>query len=234
MIKKQKTFLFVFAHPDDETSSSGGTITKLSNEGHSVYVCTATRGELGTLGTGTLKIARKDLPKVREQELKGALKLFGAHAPILLGYKDQELQLIPEKTLIEVISKIIHSINPDFIITFGPSGISGHSDHIAISKATTAAFKSYFKINSTNKLFYVAISKEASISFNLKLTELEMNPNVIIDISKQFQTKLKALKNYRSQEDAQFLAKMFEQNQMTTETFVLWNRNNNTRISDSF
>ena len=58
MIKKQKTFLFVFAHPDDETSSSGGTITKLSNEGHSFYVCTATRGELGTLGTGTLKIAR--------------------------------------------------------------------------------------------------------------------------------------------------------------------------------
>ena len=61
-----------------------------------------------------------------------------------------------------------------------------------------------------------------------------MNPNVIIDISKQFQTKLKALKNYRSQEDAQFLAKMFEQNQMTAETFVLWNRNNDTQISDSF
>ena len=61
-----------------------------------------------------------------------------------------------------------------------------------------------------------------------------MNPNVIIDISKQFQTKLNALKNYRSQEDAQFLAKMFEQNQMTTETFVKWNRNNYTQISDSF
>ena len=57
MINKQKTFLFVFAHPDDETSSSGGTITKLSKEGHSVYVCTSTRGELGTLGTGTLKIS---------------------------------------------------------------------------------------------------------------------------------------------------------------------------------
>ena len=151
-----------------------------------------------------------------------------------MGYKDQELQLIPEKTLIKDISKIIHSINPNFIITFGPSGISGHSDHIAISRSTTAAFKSYLKINPTCKLFYVAISKEASISFNLKLTGLEMNPNVIIDISKQFQTKLNALKNYRSQEDAQSLAKMFEQNQMTTETFVLWNRNNATQISDSF
>ncbi len=234
MINKQKTFLFVFAHPDDETSSSGGTITKLSKDGHSVYVCTATRGELGTLGTGTLKISRKELPKVREKELSGALKLFGAHPAILLGYKDQELQLIPEKTLIKDISKIIHSINPNFIITFGPSGISGHSDHIAISRSTTAAFKSYLKINPTCKLFYVAISKEASISFNLKLTGLEMNPNVIIDISKQFQTKLNALKNYRSQEDAQSLAKMFEQNQMTTETFVLWNRNNATQISDSF
>jgi len=234
LINKQKTFLFVFAHPDDETSSSGGTITKLSKEGHSVYVCTSTRGELGTLGTGTLKISRKKLPKVRERELAEALDLFGAHPPIFLGYKDQELQLIPEKTLIKDITKIIHSINPDFIITFGSSGISGHSDHIAIYQATTAAFKSYLKTNSTCQLFYVAIAKEASISFNLKLTELEMNPNVIIDISKQFQTKLNALKNYRSQEDAQFLAKMFEQNQITTETFVKWNRNNYTRISDSF
>ena len=62
-----------------------------AREGVDVYVVTATRGERGDLGTGDRTIARHDLPAVREAELRAVLALYGAHPPILLDYRDQEL-----------------------------------------------------------------------------------------------------------------------------------------------
>ena len=44
-------------------------------------------GSKARSGTGGLKIAREDLPKVREQELRSVLKLYGAHPPTMLGYR---------------------------------------------------------------------------------------------------------------------------------------------------
>ena len=88
-----KSILGIFAHPDDETSSAGCTFTKFAQMGANVTVITATRGELGTLGTGDLSVSREELPAVRERELSKVLSLFGANPPILLGYKDQEVEL---------------------------------------------------------------------------------------------------------------------------------------------
>ena len=70
--------LAVFAHPDDETSTAAGTLTKYAREGVDIHVVTATRGERGALGTGDLKIERRDLPAIREAELRAALTLYGA------------------------------------------------------------------------------------------------------------------------------------------------------------
>ncbi len=50
--------LALFAHPDDETSAAAGTFTRYAREGVEVYVATATRGELGTLGGGGTTIRR--------------------------------------------------------------------------------------------------------------------------------------------------------------------------------
>ena len=49
--------LFVHAHPDDETLSSGGTIATLLELGAEVTVLTATRGERGEMLTEALKPA---------------------------------------------------------------------------------------------------------------------------------------------------------------------------------
>ena len=47
--KRRRCILGVFAHPDDETSSSAGTFARYAREGVDIYVATATRGERGTL-----------------------------------------------------------------------------------------------------------------------------------------------------------------------------------------
>ena len=201
-------YLFIFAHPDDETSSSGGTIAKLVKQNHSVYVCTATKGEEGSLGSQGVPIAKSHLPKIREQELREALELYGAHSPIFLGYRDQGLEAIGKDKLQETLLAVISSVRPDFVITFGPSGISRHPDHIAVHEAATGAYCAFHSRFPGCKLLYVAIPDSYN-TFNLDLADIERDPNVIIDISREFNVKLTALRNYKSQEDAQILADIY-------------------------
>ena len=125
----RRCILAVFAHPDDETSAAAGTLTHYAREGVDIHVVTATRGERGALGTGDLRIARRDLPAVREAELRTVLALYGAHPPILLGYRDQALSTADFATLTDDVWQVMAAVRPDVVITFGPSGISGHDDH---------------------------------------------------------------------------------------------------------
>src|SRR4030095_13009934 len=123
----RRCILAVFAHPDDETSTAAGTFTKYAREGVEIHVVNATRGERGPLGPGDLKIERRDLPAIREAELRAALTLYGAHRPILLDYRDQELITADFETLTQDVLRAMASVRPDVVITFGPSGIV--SDH---------------------------------------------------------------------------------------------------------
>ena len=122
--------LLFFAHPDDETSSCGGTISKYSKLGSQVYVCTATNGNKGDLGTGDLKLTRQELGPYREKEELEVLKSLGAYDVFQLGYDDQGLELLRDGVLEQQFSDILQSIQPSIVITFGQRGFSGHTDHI--------------------------------------------------------------------------------------------------------
>ena len=122
----RRCILAVFAHPDDETSTAAGTFTKYAREGVEIHVVTATRGELGELGTDDLKIERHDLPAIREAELRAVLALYGASRPILLDYRDQELITADFETLTQDVLRAMASVRPDVVITFGPSETSTH------------------------------------------------------------------------------------------------------------
>ena len=136
----RRCLLAVFAHPDDETSAAAGTLIHYAREGVDIYVVTATRGERGDLGTGDLTIARPDLPAVREAELRAVLALYGARPPILLDYRDQELSTADSETLTHDVWRVMMAVQPEVVLTFGPTGISGHEDHQTVHRVTTAAF----------------------------------------------------------------------------------------------
>ena len=138
----RRCILAVFAHPDDETSAAAGTLTKYAREGVDIHVVTATRGERGDLGTGDLRIERRDLPAVREAELRAVLALYGVNQPILLDYHDQELITADFATFTQDVLQAMASVRPEVVITFGPSGISDHDDHKTMHRAATEAFLS--------------------------------------------------------------------------------------------
>ncbi|SIM44594.1 N-Acetyl-1-D-myo-Inosityl-2-Amino-2-Deoxy-alpha-D-Glucopyranoside Deacetylase MshB [Mycobacteroides abscessus subsp. abscessus] len=81
------TVLFVHAHPDDESSSTGATMARLAREGAAVHLLTMSRGEMGeVIGPehAELDVRTRDpqdpgdaLGALRETELSAALNALG-------------------------------------------------------------------------------------------------------------------------------------------------------------
>ena len=218
----QQTWLGIFAHPDDETSASAGTMVKWINNGHQAYVITATGGELGSLGTNGLKISRKDLPKVRITELRKNLDMYGVQPPITLGYRDQELEQVDTVLLANQVSDIMCELKPTVIVSFGPSGISNHPDHIAIHHATRLAYSKYLEGKAPEDqpiLLYPSIPAKMAEEYSLNLSNAELRMDIVVNINASIKYKIQGLKNYRSQQDAQDFATRLESQSNHVECF---------------
>ena len=205
-----RRILAVFAHPDDETSVAGGTIARSVQEGVEVTVVTATRGEWGTLGTGGITIARKELPAVREAEHRAVMQLYGAHPPVFLGYEDAKMADVDLAPAVQQVAAQMQRVRPDVVITWGPTGMSRHPDHIAVHRATVEAFYAY-AASVPARLYYAALPPDVARRFEAELEGPEAAPTVRIDITPYLATKAQALRIYRSQEDAQAIAEILEQ-----------------------
>ncbi|MCU1514879.1 MAG: hypothetical protein JWO10_1969 [Microbacteriaceae bacterium] len=83
--------LFVHAHPDDETITTGGTIATLVDRGAEVTVLTCTRGELGEIIPADISALEGDgqaVAALRESELSVAMMALGVLDHRFLGDAD--------------------------------------------------------------------------------------------------------------------------------------------------
>jgi LmbE family N-acetylglucosaminyl deacetylase len=128
------TLLGVWAHPDDESYLSAALMHRVVSIGGRVVVVTATRGEQGGAGAD-----RHTLAELRERELRAAMSILGVTDVRFLGYADGECSSVDDDAATAVLTDIINEIQPDLIVTFGPDGITGHPDHLAVSRWTTIA-----------------------------------------------------------------------------------------------
>lgn len=115
--------LAIGAHPDDIELGCGGTLLKVAQNGHHVYMYTVTRG--GASG----KVIR------RSNELVNSAKLVGATTLWIDDYEDSKVYLTKE--LINSIEFFIKRSKADVIYTHPLR--DNHHDHRAIAEATIEA-----------------------------------------------------------------------------------------------
>lgn len=132
--------LGVFAHPDDEVFCAGGTFAKYAAAGAEIMVVSMTPGNAGQIRDARVA-TRRTLGMVRAQELRSACAHLGIQHVHCLEYGDGTLADMDQQVLVEHITRIIREFRPDVVITFGEDGAYGHPDHIAVSIATTKAFR---------------------------------------------------------------------------------------------
>jgi LmbE family N-acetylglucosaminyl deacetylase len=130
------TVLGVWAHPDDEAYLSAALMHRVRAAGGRVVVVTATLGEAG-LGS----LDPEDAKAVRHRELKAALSAVDVHEHHVLGLADGGCSDVALSEGVARVEEFIREIRPDLIVTFGPDGITGHPDHVAVSMWTIAAWE---------------------------------------------------------------------------------------------
>lgn len=131
--------LCILAHPDDESLALGGTLAKYATEGVEVSLVVATRGERGWFSDWSQYPGEYALGKMREMELRRASSALGIARLDFLDYIDGDLDQADAQEVVGKIVRLIRQIQPHVVITFGPEGLYGHPDHIAISQFTTTA-----------------------------------------------------------------------------------------------
>lgn len=151
--------LFVHAHPDDETLTTGGTIARYVAEGAEVTVVTCTLGEEGeVIGDEWAQLTADHADQLggyRILELTRALNLLGVAAPSFLGgaghWRDSGMAGTPsaanprawvnadENDAVGALVGIIRQTRPHVVVTYDPKGGYGHPDHIAVHRHVTAA-----------------------------------------------------------------------------------------------
>jgi N-acetyl-1-D-myo-inositol-2-amino-2-deoxy-alpha-D-glucopyranoside deacetylase len=150
--------LFVHAHPDDETLTTGATIAHYVARGADVRVVTCTLGEEGeVIGDRYAQLAvdaADQLGGYRIGELTSALNALGIEAPIFLGgagrWRDSGMAGTPPRhwqrfvdaDMREAVGELvtmIRQLRPHVVVTYDADGGYGHPDHIHAHEVTKAA-----------------------------------------------------------------------------------------------
>jgi N-acetyl-1-D-myo-inositol-2-amino-2-deoxy-alpha-D-glucopyranoside deacetylase len=128
------SLLAVFAHPDDESLTAGGTLARHAAAGARTAVVTATWAA--------------DTP--RAAELADALHILGAGRPRMLGYADSRVPRsapgsprLCDAPLDEAVGALVARIRdfrPDVVVTHDAyGGLTGHEDHVHTHRVTLPA-----------------------------------------------------------------------------------------------
>ncbi len=139
VVLREATVLGVWAHPDDEAYLSSGLMLRAVRGGGQVYSVHATLGELGTEDPEAWPPER--LGPHRRAELQRALALVGVTEHQVLGLPDGGCADLPDSDVVPLIAAEIERCRPDLVLTFGPDGMTGHTDHRAVSRWTTLAWR---------------------------------------------------------------------------------------------
>jgi len=150
--------LFVHAHPDDETLTTGATIAHYVARGAQVQVVTCTLGEEGeVIGEPWAQLAvdqGDQLGGFRIGELTAALDALGIGGATFLGgagrWRDSGMDGTPPRhrqrfvdadarEAVGALVAIIRELRPHVVVTYDPKGGYGHPDHIHAHEVTTAA-----------------------------------------------------------------------------------------------
>src|SRR5688572_10533888 len=178
--------LVLAAHPDDAELGCGGTIARHIALGHTVGIVDFTRGELGTRGT----------PETRAREAADAAEVLGVSVRENLGLKDGYFQNDPESQ--HAVIKAIRKYQPSIVLA--NAVYDRHIDH---GKGASLGYDACFlsglaKIETVDETGKKQAAWRPSAVYHY-IQSLLVEPDFIVDISEHWDSKIKAIKAFKTQ-----------------------------------
>ena len=173
---RSASLLVALAHPDDEIFV-GGVLAHLSDRGVRVTLVCATNGEAGKPHPSVGAV--ENLGVLRAEELGVSCARLGIQQPVFLGFHDSarkerqrhdDPRALANVDMLEVeavVRNVIREVQPHVLLTFDPHGGYYHPDHLAIQRATAAAFFSSGLMGDAapERLFYSVMRRDVFGAF---------------------------------------------------------------------
>ncbi|MDS0137394.1 MULTISPECIES: N-acetyl-1-D-myo-inositol-2-amino-2-deoxy-alpha-D-glucopyranoside deacetylase [unclassified Amycolatopsis] len=175
-----RRLLFVHAHPDDESITTGASIARYAAGGAEVTVVTCTLGEEGEIMAGLPELAglgawaADQLGGYRVAELKAACATLGVSRHRYLGglgrWRDSGMAGTPSASHPRAftggsideqaaqLAELIDEVRPQVVVTYDAFGGYGHPDHIRAHEITMAAAP---RAESVERVFHTVASRDA-------------------------------------------------------------------------
>lgn len=176
--------LAIAAHPDDAELTCGGTLALAVRQGYRVGILDLVAGEAGTRGSSGR----------RAEEAAAAARVLGLHARANAGLPDAHLHNTDESR--RRVIAMIRQFRPRTVIL--PFPIGRHPDHRVASELGRDAcyLAGLVKYDAPGRPH-----RPHKILYALAYREDPVKPTFVVDISRTFAAKLKAIRCYRSQFD---------------------------------
>jgi LmbE family N-acetylglucosaminyl deacetylase len=170
----------VVAHPDDDTFGCAGSVALHADDPDFRFVLIhVTSGEAGRIADPALATPQT-LGAVREEEDRRSWMTLGREPDRheWLRYPDGGVADVPFGELVDRIGGIFAQERPDAVLTFGPDGVTGHLDHIAVGDAATEAFHRARAADGDGfaRLFHTAIPQSIIDALNVQMVAAGREP----------------------------------------------------------
>ncbi len=174
------------AHPDDVELGCGATLAKHAKQGHQIAIVDLTRGDYGTRGT----------PEERLQEAECAARVLGIARRINLELEDAFFEMQRESLL--AVIRIIRELRPRIVLLPAPQ--DRHPDH---PRAAQLVLRALF-LAGLRKIETSPLAPHRPDRVYHYIQHDYLMPDFVVDVSDTWETKLKALRCYRSQFDPSY------------------------------
>jgi bacillithiol biosynthesis deacetylase BshB1 len=176
-------FLVIAPHPDDAELGMGGTIVKMLAQNMRVGILDLTSGEPTPHGSESL----------RKSETDKATDILGVTWRGNAGLPNRRLE--PTLEARAIIAGYIRTLRPRWL--FAPYWEDAHPDHVAATQLVEAA-RFWAKLSKTDMPGKPHHPERLYYYYCIHL-RLAIQPSFIIDISDQWDTKLRSILAYESQ-----------------------------------
>lgn len=198
--QEPQKILVILAHPDDPEFFCGATLARWALAGHHIEYCLMCCGDKGWNPATPEGMTGETLCTMRREEQQRAAEIIGAKKVRFLDHKDG--YLVPDLDLRRDIVKVIRLVRPDVVVTCDPQNMFAsyglnHPDHRA---AGQAALDAVFPA-AGNPFYFPELLAEGLQPHPPRevWVSLTNQPDVILDVTQFWPTKLRAILQHSSQ-----------------------------------
>jgi LmbE family N-acetylglucosaminyl deacetylase len=191
---RKKVILSIAAHGDDAEFMAGGTLARMVDEGHDVYLLIATDND-----RGSYRLPAQELKAIARPEAEAAAKVLGAKGVFLLGYRDGDLCDMPATLLRGQLMYHIRKLRADVIFSWDPfAPFENHPDHRTLALAASDA-SSFSALPLFHPEQFAEGLQPQRVSEWYWYSKSHWETNKRVDISATIERKIQALYAYNCQ-----------------------------------